>query len=286
MMEIAEVRKLLPVHADGGLDAVQAAEVDAHLVESAALRDELERWRALRRSVNRVLLSEPMPAALAARVQDALPRAAASRRGRVIRLFGAVTGIAAIVALALIIRPGLFGSSGGTATQATLVAASNFVKIHRNCGLGKHNPYPLGSDKLTGARTALAGAVDFDPVVPDLRDAGFEIEGCCTCATDASVASAHVYYRSAANPGQIVSFFSLDRRVRLKGGDQAQLSGVSGNNLFETGIVSDVTIVKWCGAARSYAFASEMKLDQLRNLAEQVDLAARAAAAPAFAAAE
>jgi anti-sigma factor RsiW len=289
-MDKADAREQLPLLADGELDETRAAELRAWVDQSPKLREELERWVALRDCACRGVRASAAPADLKQRVLASIS-GARSRRPRIIRLAPVLAAIAAMIALAIFLRGDLLRSparnSAPPAVAATLVHAGDFASIHQFCAVdGQHNEYATDDQKLASARESIRCKMNFTPVVPDLSDAGFDVQGCCGCfpGSNKGLKAAHVFYRDV-DQNRVVSFFALNQHVQVEGckncarhdGDARPYAAALDGDL------GDVVVLNWNDEAYSYAVVGRMKLDELRQLANRVDVAALLASQPAFA---
>ncbi len=266
-MTIDEAREILPVFADGELDAQRAAALETLLAQSPSLREELERWRQLRRCVGRVVESHPLPAGLEPAVRAQLAGAAHARRPRTIRLFATLTAAAAVAALAVTFWP--------TPTQATtpLVSADDFANVYLRCGVAtRHHgiDVPLASPRA--ARRALDDREPFPVLVPDLTSLGYKLDGVCGCFHAGKVHGIHVFYRHDGPTPTVISFFSVDQRVCLAN-SKAGPRCAQNNASYELAECRTIVVCKWDEQANSYAVCSEMPADQLRQLADDVQVA-------------
>jgi len=272
-MDRLTARELLPLYCDGELDAETSAELEAALARSPSLREELQRWKALRRCAQRTLGADPVPPDLERRVRTviALEHQRRSRR-RILTLLG-VSGVAALVGLSLWLRPALNGGSPAMPAGPEIVRPEAFAGAYRRCGLHAHRQFLLTAPRIDSARAQLAGALRFTPAVPDLSPQGYDLVGCCTCLKVHGSAAAHVHYRSRGGRSHVVSVFSLKCHAHLRPGMPCCDAGKGG--CLEEAMVGDVAVVKWCGSGRTYAVASDLDLAELQSLARQVRIAQR-----------
>jgi len=270
-MNHQEARQNLPLYADGELDPQAAAELERHLADSAELREELERWRALRRCANRVLNTPSVPEGLEARIRAQLWRERVAQRRRPLRWFGAVTAIAAAIAVIVVLWP----RGGRPVVEPRVVSPVRFVEIYRHCAIDKrHRGIDIALDDPAAAREQLARVANFPVLVPDLRQAGFQLDGACRCFREPGVAAIHVFYRRNEPQPAVVSGFSVDRVVHLKGCRCERCAGPRGGEyVYEVAADRDVVVFKWDGPANSFAVCSRMEAEQLRELASEVRLA-------------
>jgi anti-sigma factor RsiW len=185
---------LLEALLDGELDAVHAAEVEAHVAGCAGCRAALDDLAAMRLMLRTPGVREPAPERLktriAAGVTPAQPAAnddrpvSALRRRAPVAAFGGVVGVAACFALALIVMPML--SSG--ALEDELVAG------HVRSLQASHLIDVATSDQHV-VKPWFDGKLDFAPPVIDLAQQGFPIVGGRLDYVDHRAVAAVVYKR-------------------------------------------------------------------------------------------
>ena len=185
---------LLEALLDGELDAVHAAEVEAHVAGCAGCRAALEDLTALRLMLRTPGVREPAPERLKARIAAAIePGAAAAnddrpvsalRRRAPMAAFGGAVGVAACFALALIVTPML--SAG--ALEDELVAG------HVRSLQANHLIDVATSDQHV-VKPWFNGKLDFAPPVIDLAPQGFPIVGGRLDYVDHRAVAAVVYKR-------------------------------------------------------------------------------------------
>lgn len=271
-MNLQEARQNLPLYADGELDPQATAELEGHLAESAELRDELERWRSLRRCANRVFAAPIAPNELEARIRAGLHRERLAARHRPFRWFGGITAVAAAIAVIVVLWP-----RSSVPDHPKLVSADRFVETYLNCAVkNRHRGVDIDLQDLAATRARLAGLTTYPVLVPDLRDAGFELDGACRCFKEPGVQAVHVFYRRGGPVPAVVSFFSVDQTVHLAGCQCERCTGPGGmDREYEVAQAEGVVVYKWDETANSFAVCSEMETAQLRDLANRVQLASR-----------
>lgn len=281
-----EVREKLPIYADGELPPEEHAELERLVAASADLRAEVQRWVALRRCAQRVVLRGETPSGLRSRITA---QVAAARRQRIpfrvaAGLLAAAAGIAAAVFVyQRINQPD--APARNTARAGFDVYASQFAMIYRKCALERHDDrfHKHGADP-NAARVELAAAEGFELLMPDLKAAGYQLAGVCPCFPEKGVRAIHAFYRKQ-DGDRVVSFFSIDRCVSLKQCRPGQCCKKNPNKrVYDMAIDNEVTLVKWDERGRSYAVVGRMSGDELIELATSVDVAA-IESAPAYAAA-
>ncbi len=266
-MTLDEARAILPLFADGELDPARAAELEALLAASPDLRAELQRWRSLRRCVGRIVNGAPVPATLGPAVRERLGHATRRRRKRILRLVTTLTAAAAVVALGVTFWP--------TPTHAStpLVAADDFANVYLRCGVTmRHRGIMVPLDDPDAARRALDQREPFRVLVPNLASLGYKLDGVCGCFHAGKVRAIHVFYRKDGPTPVVISFFSVDQRVRLAGAESCPRCAMK-NTSYQVAEYRKIVVCKWDEQAHSYAVCSEMPADQLRHLADEVQLA-------------
>jgi anti-sigma factor RsiW len=274
-MNHQQARETLPLYADGELDSQRAAEVEAHLAESTELRDELERWRSLRRCANRVFAAPAVPPELETILRDRLRREGRGTRYKSLPLFGGITAIAAAIVVMVVLWWPTAPAPAPATAEARLVAAERFAEIYRHCAVEiRHRQVEVDLQDIDGARDTLAGLVSHPVLAPDLRETGFQLDGVCRCFHAPNVRAVHVFYRREGPEPAVVSFFSLDQKVHLKNCTCEACTAPEGwHRDYEIADSDGVTVCKWNEAANSFAVCGEMSQDQLRGLADRVKVA-------------
>lgn len=286
-----QLREWLPTYADGELPPDRAAQLEAALRDSAELRAELERWRALRCCVNRVVCCECAPAEVSRRIRHGL--AAGARRRRVLRLVSVGVATAAALVAAILVYPRVFpppasnspalvDSVADAPAASGLLDVSQFAMIYRRCAIENHHDrFQKHGGDPNAVRRELASTAKFPLLVPDLRSAGFELDGVCPCFPDKSVNAVHAFYRKEGTPPQIISVFSLNRCVTLRCCEPGKCNrGTPLKRAYDVARHNEVSLVKWDERGASYALAGQMESDELLRLANAVDMAAWIVPAP------
>jgi hypothetical protein len=268
-MNDQQARRFLALYADGELDPQRAAELELLLERSAELRAELERWQALNACIRGVASDPKVPLRLEQAIQDGLRRNRIEARTRILRLFGGGTAVAAAVMVAI----GVW-TPAAVAHKSTL-AARCFACIHLDCAAKHQQPCENSAPQdILATRMELAGSKAYRVLLPDLRDQGFELAGACQCHHRAGVELVHAFYQRPAPEPATVSVFSVAERVRLKDCRCKECACRDGvHRDYEVGRYRDLVVYKWDEAANSFALCSDLSREQLRDLAEHVELA-------------
>jgi anti-sigma factor RsiW len=167
----------LHAYLDGELSAEDRRELDAWLTDSPEARERLQRFaadRALLRDALEPVLREPVPAAMTAAVNDALPR----RGTRNWRRAAAALAIFALGALAgwsasQQLQPRLAGAPA-VAEQAI---AEQAIDAHLVYLPEVRHPVEVGADERDHLVTWLSRRLGHPLTAPDLSEAGFRLMG-------------------------------------------------------------------------------------------------------------
>lgn len=277
-MTYDNARQYVSAYADGELSPRLAREFQAAMAEYPALRHEVEQCRALRRCLNRVLFQGTVPPHLESRIRERVRAAASTRRRRRLLLWP-VVGLAAAVALLLVLQPGPRGSadSGGAGDPAAvkLVRSVDFAVFHLRCACrDRHNPIERsGFSCAAEAQRAIGQSRPFARI-PDLARNGYELDGVCECFNHADIHVVHAYYRFPGHRPEVLSIFSLDRPVKLADGQP--VDDPIAHRTYEIGNADDVTVLKWNGADGSFAVCGRADAQTIRSLADTINIAWRA----------
>ena len=269
-MNRKQAHEILALYADDELDPQRADELKCCLAESTELRDELERWRAFRRCVNQVVTRAAVPAGLRERIVIELRRARPQPRYRTLRWAAGITAIAAAIALMYVVS-----WSSETTAEPRLLAGDSFAEIYLRCAVThRHRGVEVDLHDANAARAKLIATESDAVLVPDLESLGFELDGVCRCLHVSGVKVVHVFYRRSDPDPAVVSFFTVDQKVRLKGCTCETCVGADGlPREYETTNCGDVMVCKWDTLERSYAVCSRMEHDRLRELVDGVKIA-------------
>lgn len=278
-MDPKQARQLIPTLADGEDVGDDRDALNAAIEQFPELQAELERWKALRHAAHRAVFDEPLPPGLETRLRATLHHTA-GRRGRVLRLASALTAVAAGIVLLIVFRDSMLRSEvrlGGNAptTAALVVASDSFVQIHERCAVQReHHGFGAGDDSIEGARHLIEHNLGFDPIIPDLTAAGFRLEGCCGCLGRLvpKIKAAHIYYRETAPQGRMVSFFAINKPVDIPGCRDCP-KRTDDRRPYQISTESKVAMLKWTEGDYSYAIVAHMRVGELRQLANRVDVA-------------
>lgn len=276
-----QLRELLPVYADGELDAALAVDLEARLAESGELREELSRWRLLRESAHRVVMSAATPTELESRVRSLVGARAGTVHRLRVRMFGGVFAAAAAIVLAVVLWP-----SQTTSASPRTITPDRFVEIYRHCAL-KHRHRGVEADyaNLAAVRATLADGDAFPTLLPDLSTEGFDLDGVCRCFGEEGVRVVHAFYRRPGETPEVISVFSVDQRFKLCNSRQCPCRGLE-ERRYVVATTDNVTVCKWDEPCGSFAVCGQMAPEQLQDLANRMQLAARGASPIAIARAD
>lgn len=277
-MNDEQARQLLPVYADGELDAAESAELERQIADSDSLREELSRWRSLRESARRVVMSAETPEGLEARVRATIGANRGAGRRLPVRVFSGVFAAAAAVALAVVFWP-----TQTTTAQPRTIEAARFAEVYLRCAVDhRHRTIDADFHDLASVRRVLAQTDKFPVLVPDLSDAGFELDGVCRCFHEEGVRVVHAYYRRGDESPEVVSVFSVDQKFALCKSERCACRSREHTD-YEVATVRNVTVCKWDDKCASFAVCGQMRADQLQQLADTMQLVVLEAATPAIA---
>ncbi|MEW6251624.1 MAG: hypothetical protein AB1716_13335 [Planctomycetota bacterium] len=290
-MTPAELRRHLATYADGECEAELRAALEVHLAAYPEDAAEVERWRALRRCLGRVLNETGAPAGLAARVRASLaagataagtdvahgPRAAggvdvpaaaehrlqrgpASRRAYRLGISGLAA--AAMVMLAVTLWP--------RGAAATTVEASRFADIYRTCALANRDELGVCGAPACECAAAVHAKCGFACPLPDLGGGGkYRLAGGCPCGPG-GVRTVHVFYAAEDEPQRVVSLFATERPVRLAERGAECATCPRAKRCYRRAKVDSVALVAWEEGGRTYVLCGESEPEQLARLAEEI----------------
>lgn len=285
-MNLADLRELLPLYADGELDAARRTQLESALANSPELRSELVLWQALRQSARRSLELTPVPGDLESMLREHLVSAKpVFRMQRVVRV-GALLGMAAAVWAALLWLPRVLPLSGASRdaridiTTAERVSPELFADAFRHCGpTGHHTVGVTVSLPACDVQAKLEETRAYSIAVPDLTAYGFRLQGICECMDPLrhpTLRVVHAHYRTGDEHPALLSLFSVSTHILLADCDSP--AGARAN-LQATGC-RDVSVVKWDDRHNSFVACSNLALPQLEQIVNTLDVARLEAATP------
>jgi mycothiol system anti-sigma-R factor len=236
---IASIALLL----DGELDALRAAEVEQHLAECAACRTEHAAQLALRDAIRSKATYHPAPAALRARVSDALRKAApASRRPPKLRWEWGLAFAAGI----LVTLAGSLVRTGDPEFERELVSA------HVRSLMATHLSDVVSSDRHT-VKPWFAGKLDFAPPVRDLAAQDFPLVGGRLDYLGDRAVAALVYKRR----GHVINLFVWPAR---DAGDSAPSRDER----------NGYSLVRWRHDGMNFSAVSDLNAQELEEFARRL----------------
>ncbi|TWT45801.1 hypothetical protein RAS1_22340 [Phycisphaerae bacterium RAS1] len=270
-------------YADGELEAAARPSVEAHVGANPEALAEVARWQALRRCCLRVTQRDCCPAGLADRLRGRIALAAVAARARRIRLFaGSALGLAAAILLAVLVTqntdwiyrgPG----SGSQANQAMLVMPDAFKGIFDNCALRHHHDLlELAGKSIRDVDVEVSKEVKHAVHLPDLSDRGYRLAGGCPCTPCKSLAAVHAHYVRDDGATAVLSFFVLERPIRLGGCLPAagcEQRRAAPRQFEIAAMEGDFVVIKWDECNISYAICARMPREDLIALADSLDVA-------------
>jgi len=244
-MSCDEVRELLHAFADGELDLVHHAKLEAHLAGCATCSAALERILALRDALGGAGLSFSVPARLEESVRTALSKAerghpALERRSRplVSILRGAVL-LAAGLVLGLLLR----GSSGA---EDPLVR--DLVADHVRSLMANHLSDVVSTDQHV-VKPWFVGKLDYAPLVRDLKSEGFPLVG----------------GRLDYLEGRPVAALVYNRRLHTINLFEWQRPGASDEPPSPPAVRQGYAVFRWTRGGTGYAAVSDLAVAELEE---------------------
>jgi anti-sigma factor RsiW len=186
-----ELRKLLPLHADGELDTLRSVEVERHLADCPACAAAHARSESLRTALADPSLYHPAPSGLREQLRTALREQAQPRRRLVTRMRWPV-GIAAAVTLAALTAWGTIRALSAPSAEELL--AKEVTSNHARSLMAEHL-FDFASTNQHRVKPWFSDKVHFAPDVRDFEAEGFPLEGSRVEDIDGGRAAALVYKR-------------------------------------------------------------------------------------------
>lgn len=277
-----DLRDQLPAYADGELDPADRQAMESRVAADPDALAQVSRWQALRRCCLRVTQSDACPDGLHDRLRTRLLAAAAATRVRRIKLLaGSALGLAAAVLLAVLVTQDtswIYRSpQGGSTSRAVLVEPAAFKGIFDNCALKHHHDLlELSGKSIPQADAEASKELKFAVHFPDLSDRGYKLAGGCPCSPCKNLAAIHAHYVRGDGATAVLSFFILERPIRL--GECRSTSGCGKRRAvarqFEVAAVEgNVVVIKWDERNTSYALCACMPREDLIALADSLEVA-------------
>lgn len=258
----------LEAYADGELPPDERTEFEAALRADPRAVATVAWWRGLRAACKRSLDAEPVPAALATRIQRDLAAQRLIMRRRIIRL-----GVPGLAAAALFLAIWLWPRPA----EGTPVDPRGFAAIHDQCAVhDRHDTLGVRSMPRGTCVSKLKCKMPFACCVPNLATCGkYHVDGGCTCSPASDMKVVHVYFRADEAPDIVISAFSIDRPIKLAPRPKGEYVTACGGRQVKVGEteLGDVSMVVWKRAEGSYVLAARLPEAQLRQLANSATLA-------------
>jgi anti-sigma factor RsiW len=239
-----ETRGLLSPYADGELDLVRAVEIERHLEGCPACAATLERTRSLSAALGDPALYHQAPPDLHRRVRAAVRRAGEPGKRLAWRPIVAAAAAAALVAVTLGV---VFSRPSRRSPEDFL--ARQVVDSHVRSLMAEHL-LDKKSENQHDVKPWFIGKVDVGPVVKDLSQQGFPLEGGRLDYIDGHPVAALVYRRNL----HVINVFVW----RSDATDQApEYLARQGYHL-----------IRWTDDGRAIWVVSELNEEELRQFAE------------------
>lgn len=285
-MNREELSNDILAYADGQLAGERAAAVEQAMADSAAVRAEVEQWRQLRQAANRALYSDHSPhnmqRRIAAQISALRPENQTFEKKPVIfRIYQPMMAAAAAIVIAF-----GFYLYGPSAQNAAFADPEQFPSRHMICLNNDNYADDLNLRQMSPAtaQAALTAQHQYPVLVPDLSEAGWQLQAGRLCGVECSPGQdgskwarmVHVFYTASDDPSKSISLFSLERRVEFPN-PCAQVKGCGGSRLYhETNRKIDqnqFAVISWCEPKNSYAACGQVSNEELRTVLEDVQVA-------------
>jgi hypothetical protein len=257
----------LEAYADGELSPSARAEVEAALRGDPRAEATVAWWRGLRAACKRSLDAEPVPAALATRLQRHLAAQRVITRRRIIRL-----GVPGLAAAALFFAIWLWPRPA----EGTQVDPRGFAMIHDQCAVHeRHDTLGVRTMPPGTCVSRLKCKMPFACCVPNLATCGkYHADGGCTCSPASEMKVVHVYFRADEAPDVVISAFSIDRPIKLAPRNRSEFVTCGDRKIKVCDrAIGDVSMVIWKREQGSFVLAARLPEAQLRQLADRATLA-------------
>jgi anti-sigma factor RsiW len=238
MSACADRISMLNALLDGELDAINAAQQEAHLKTCSGCAAEFERLQALRTLLGAPGVASVAPQALRARIEAGIAaEAAPAPKSKTAWLAGGGAGLLAASLALVIVAPQL--------AQRDL--DRQLVASHVRSLLASHLT-DIATSNQHVVRPWFNGKVDVAPPAPELKDQGYPLVGGRLDYIDGRVAPAIVYRRQL----HTVNLFVQPAEGRLFNGDRtARRDGYS--------------LVEWTSGGLRYSAVSDIEMRDLQQ---------------------
>lgn len=273
-MNQLEAREKLNDYLNGTLPPTERTAFEQALEQNPDLREQVERWRQVHRSAHLLVTEARVPTALEGTLRQSLASLRTRQRRRVIALFTAVSGIAATIVLAFTAArservQGWFGVH--PSTPPVELAAASFANVYYHCALNHKHTTNCAGKSPTEIQSDYAARESFKIVVPDLRTAGYLLDGSCQCFDDDSVRVVAVHYRREKVAPEEVTFFSVNQHFSIPNAKAVPGAHFQQIN-YEQASVDKLSILTWDRRGGHFAICGEASSAELESLANSVTL--------------
>lgn len=268
-----EHERLLGAYADGELDPAAARRAEHLVAESPQAAAEVAHVRQLRALAKRALVSEPLPAELAARIARRLPAATARRSSS----WALRTAVGAAAALLLVLMLPRFWRSPApdlvAGTGEYVSTPAEFARVHRACALElRDDPHAVRGSRAGVAARRVGAFIAHPFYMPDLEPLGYTLDGLCFCGPDRTMRCVQAHYLAGplvggSAAGGAISIFSLDRPVMFAGVDAATVAIPGG----DATVVDGVTVLRWNTKYGGFVLCTNLAPDEAGKLLVSVE---------------
>lgn len=270
-MNHGDIQQQLGAYLDGELTPEQNAAVEQALVESAELREQLERWRSVHASAGRLVTEGRVAPQLKESLRRRLAAAHQGRRRRTLALVLTVTGIAAAAILTIQFRESTvvrnwLGNS--TPIARAVLAPSTFAGVFHACGEKSIDGAEYANQSPAAVHKALSAKEPFKVWVPALN--GYQIAGACRCFRDSAINVVAVHYYGANVQPSHVTVFSVDRGFSLSGPTKVEPYAHGQERPYVSASADTVSILTWDERGGHFALCGEADSQALKRLADSV----------------
>jgi anti-sigma factor RsiW len=191
-MDCAHVREQLDAYEDGELDAIQARELEAHLVGCPTCLQAEEQLAELRDAVRKHAIYHSAPAAVRDAAHALVHNPARRERNRINLRWWQLGGLMSASAAAAVFCALVIVNVTTPSSEQKL--ASELVSDHVRSLMQDHLLDVASTDQHT-VKPWFAGKLDYSPPVHDLSDAGFALAGGRLEYVDGRPVAALIYQR-------------------------------------------------------------------------------------------
>lgn len=252
-------RQHLAAYADGELDGHLRAQVEAELANDPVAREQVERWRSLRRSANRGLRNVRAPGGFERTIRSSLAAERDRRRARTYRLYAGVMLAAACLFAVVALRLALWAGTT-TAPQPISLTPSAFTSVFT----AQRDGTPVAgaafvSDDERKAADQLRKQMRTSVAVPDLHDNGYTLRGVWTVALGSDIQAAHAFYQQEKDAARYVSVFTVTPAIELRQCSAGESAPPARLKNFQVGDHDGISVVKWDEGDTTYALCGPVE---------------------------